>query len=43
MEAYINETQAARGYILLDFRCDTDQKHRIRAQIFSDELNFIYQ
>jgi len=26
MEVYINETQAARGYILLDFCCDTDQK-----------------
>ena len=43
LETYINETQAARSYILLDFRCDTDRKHRIRAQIFPDELNFVYQ
>jgi len=34
MEAYINETQAARGYILLDFRCDTDQNTEFECRFF---------
>ena len=43
LEAYINPTSGGRGYLLLDFCCDTDDKERIRTQIFPDEVNYIYQ
>ena len=40
LEAYINATSGGRGYLLLDFRCDTDDKKRICTQIFPDEVNY---
>ena len=43
LEAYINATFERRGYLLLDFRSDSDDKERIRTPVFADELNYIYQ
>jgi len=43
MQAYLKETQKPYTYICLDFRPDTEQKFRIRSQIFPDETNYILQ
>jgi len=42
-EAYKDATKEPRGYLALDFRCDTPDDFRIRSSVFPGETNFVYQ
>ena len=41
--AYKNAVATPRGYLMLDFRPDTDDSQRIRTNVFPNEVNYIYQ
>ena len=43
LEAYKKATVEPFGYLLLDFRAKTPENERIRANIFPDEINYIFQ
>ena len=42
-DAYKNTVATPRGYLMLDFRPDTDDSQRIRTNVFPNEVNYIYQ
>jgi hypothetical protein len=42
LEAFKDATQKAYSYLFIDLKASTDEKHRLRAQIFPDETNFVY-
>jgi Adenovirus IVa2 protein len=42
IEAFRDATIAPYSYILLDLKADTDDKYRVRANVFPDEQNFVY-
>ena len=41
-DAYKNAVATPRGYLMLDFRPDTDDSQRIRTNVFPNEVNCIY-
>jgi hypothetical protein len=41
-EAYLDATDTAHGYLVLDFAQDTDDKFRYRTHIFPDEHPIIF-
>ena len=42
VEAFKNATEKPFGYLLLDLKPDTDEKYRIRTNIFPDEQQYVY-
>ena len=42
IEAFKNATEKPFGYLLLDLKPDTDEKYRIRTNIFPDETQYVY-
>ena len=42
-EAYKNAVATPRGYLVLDFRPDTEDSQRIRTGIFPNRVNYLYQ
>ena len=43
IEAFLDATSKAYGYLLLDLRADTDDKIRVRTNIFpDDEVQYVY-
>ena len=42
VEAFKNATEKPFGYLLLDLKPDTDEKYRIRTNIFPDERQYVY-
>lgn len=43
LEAYKDAVSAPRGYLLVDLRVETDDKQRLRTNIFPGEINYLYQ
>jgi hypothetical protein len=39
LEAYKIATEKSYGYLLIDLKPDTDEKFRLRTNIFSDDTN----
>ena len=42
VEAFADATKNPFGYLLIDLKPDTDDKLRIRTNIFDDELQYVY-
>jgi len=42
IEAFKDATEAPFGYLLVDLKTDTDEKHRLRSNIFPNELTCVY-
>jgi hypothetical protein len=42
IEAFKDATEAPFGYLLIDMKPDTDEKHRLRTNIFPGELTSVY-
>jgi len=42
VEAFKNATEKPFGYLLLDLKPDTDERYRIRTNIFPDERQYVY-
>jgi len=42
IEAFKDATDAPFGYLLIDMKPDTDEKHRLRTNIFPGELTYVY-
>ena len=42
IEAFVDATSKPFGYLLIDLKADTEQKFRIRTNIFQDERQFVY-
>jgi GTPase SAR1 family protein len=42
VEAFKDATEKAFGYLLLDLKPDTEEKYRIRTNIFPGEKHFVY-
>ncbi len=42
VEAFKDATDAPFGYLLIDMKPDTDEKHRLRTNIFPGELTYVY-
>ena len=42
VEAFKNATEKPFGYLLLDLKPDTDEKYRIRTNLFPDERQYVY-
>jgi len=42
VEAFRDATEAPFGYLLIDMRPDTDEKYRLRTNIFPGELTYVY-
>ena len=42
VEAFKNATEKPFGYSLLDLKADTDEKYRVRTNIFPDETQYVY-
>jgi hypothetical protein len=42
IEAYRDATQLPFTYLLIDLKPDTDERHRLRSNIFPDETNYVY-
>jgi hypothetical protein len=42
IEAFKDATAEPFSYLFIDLKPDTDDKHRIRSQIFPDETNYVY-
>ncbi len=42
VEAFRNATEKPFGYLLLDLKPDTDEKYRVRKNIFPDERHYVY-
>ena len=41
-EAFLDATSKSYGYLLLDFKQNTQEEYRLRSQIFPNETNFVY-
>ena len=41
-EAFLDATSKPYGYLLLDFKQNTQEEYRLRSQIFPNETNFVY-
>jgi len=41
-EAFLDATSKPYGYLLLDFKQQTDENYRLRTQIFPNETTFVY-
>lgn len=42
LDAYQNATTPPHGYLLCDLKQQTDEKFRLRTNIFPDEITFVY-
>jgi hypothetical protein len=42
LEAFADATSKPFGYLLIDLKSDTEQKFRVRTNIFQDELQYVY-
>lgn len=42
IEAYNDATRAPFGYLFLDLRQETDEKHRVRTGVFPGQTNYAY-
>ena len=42
VEAYKDATGAPYGYLLVDLKPDTDERFRLRTNIFPEELTYVY-
>ena len=42
VEAFKDATEKPFGYLLLDLKPDTEEKYRVRTQIFPGERQFVY-
>jgi len=42
VEAFKNASEKPFGYLLLDLKPDTDEKYRVRTNIFPDETQYVY-
>jgi hypothetical protein len=42
IEAFKDATEQPYGYLLIDLKPDTDEKHRLRTNIFPGEVTFVY-
>jgi hypothetical protein len=42
VEAFKDATSEPYSYLLIDLKADTEDKFRLRANIFPDETNFVY-
>lgn len=42
VEAFKDATAKPYGYLLIDLKGDTEEKYRIRTNIFSNERQFVY-
>ena len=42
VEVFKNATEKPFGYLLLDLKPDTDEKYRIRANMFPEERQYVY-
>lgn len=42
VEAFKDATEKAYGYLLIDLKSDTDEKYRIRTNIFQGERQYVY-
>ncbi len=41
-ESFNDATLKPYGYLLIDLRADTEEKYRLRTNIFPDELQVVY-
>ena len=42
LKAYQDATSSPYSYLVVDLKADTDDRHRLRSGIFSDEPNYVY-
>ena len=42
VEAFKDATDRPYGYMLIDLKADTEEKYRIRTNIFSGEYQFVF-
>lgn len=42
VEAFKDATEKPFSYLLVDLKADTEEKYRLRANIFPDETNYVY-
>ena len=42
VEAFRNATEKPFGYLLLDLKPDTDEKYRIRTNVFPEERQYVF-
>jgi hypothetical protein len=42
IEAYKDATSVPYGYLLVDMKPETDEQHRLRTNVFPDELTHVY-
>ena len=43
LEAYKNAVSSQRGYLMIDLRCETNDKQRLRTGIFPSDTHYLYQ
>ena len=43
LDAYKDAVSLQRGYLLIDLRCETHDRDRLRTEIFPDDIHYIYQ
>ena len=43
LDAYKNAVSSQRGYLLIDLRCETHDRDRLRTEIFPDDIHYVYQ
>ena len=43
LDAYKNAVSSQRGYLLIDLRCETHDRDRLRTGIFPDDIHYVYQ
>ena len=42
VDAFKDATTKPFSYLLIDLKADTEEKQRLRANIFPDEINYVY-
>ena len=43
LDAYKNVVSSQKSYLLIDLRCETHDKNRLRTGIFPDDIHYVYQ
>ena len=43
LDAYKDAVSLQKGYLLIDLRCETHDKNRLRIGIFPDDIHYVYQ
>ena len=43
LDAYKDAVSLQRGYLLIDLRCETHDRDRLRTGIFPDDIHYVYQ